>query len=591
MVGLCPFHTEKTPSFHVNEREQFFYCFGCKTGGDVITFQALIKGYDNVDALKDLAKEYGIELSKGYSKESSALRNKIKKMEEQNKEARDFFCSEYENIYNDIVVNNVNDPNTNKPKENEYLNYLNERGINEETRKLFNIGVDTGNGLSKYLLKKHEDVKEYEELGLIIKSSKTSHYFDRFNERIVFPIINYRGETVGFSARLIKERKDVGKYINSKDSELFHKRENLFALNLTRDSIIKEESAIVVEGQIDVISLFQAGIKNVTAGLGTALTKEAAVLLKKWTDKVILCYDNDTAGEKALLSAGELLKENGLKVDVISFSNSKLIGEENDAPKDPDEYLKKYGAEKFKEEIKNAISFLDFKILLIKRECSIKNESKEEYVSKVLELLADNNKRVVVGQKIKEIADDTGIREDDIRSDFEKLINSPKYSVKKENEKIIKNSKSALDETWAKTEDIKNEEKLITELFSILTLKDYKLSEEINLDEISSFNEKQIAYLGKLKNITSESEIEKEKIEVENKIKKGKVFVFKDYKKQFNEILSQLKKIKLKKERQRIYQELATIDEAKDIKEVEKEEHRKECLVKIDSLTKIISKI
>lgn len=338
--GLCPFHNEKTPSFIVSPQKQIFTCFGgCGASGDVVTF---VKRYYNLDfneAVEKLADEYGIEIQKNSHKDDR------EKYYEVNREAARLF---YRNL---------------TEKKNPGYTYMQHRGIQDSTIKKFGLGYaeDSWNNLYDYFKKKGTDEKILIELGLI--SKKGDRCYDKFRNRVIFPIINTAGKVIGFGGRAL-DNEAMPKYLNSPENKVFQKKNNLYALNSTRQDIGKEGSAIIVEGYMDAISLYQNGVRNVAASLGTALTENQAKLINRYTKNVILSYDADAAGQKAALRGIEVLRGENCKVKVLHVTDGK----------DPDEYIKKNGREAFLRLTENALPYIDYKLEAAKRGLNISSE-------------------------------------------------------------------------------------------------------------------------------------------------------------------------------------------------------------------------
>ena len=334
--GCCPFHKEKTPSFVVSEKKQIFTCFGCGKSGDVITF---IREYYNLsfpDAVRRLAAHYGIEIDDAYDRQTK----KKEVYYDVNKSAARFFFDAF------------------TKRANPGYDYMKGRGIQPETVKRFGIGyADEGwQTLSDYLKSQGKQEEILVELGLSSKSSKDGRLYDKFRGRVMFPIINTMGKVIGFGGRTIIG--DAAKYLNSQESYVFEKKRNLYGLNLSKEEIQSAGYAILVEGYMDVIGLYQGGVRNVCAALGTALTPEQAALLKRYTKKAVLCLDSDAAGIKAAIRGCDVLREAGLDVRVMHVDDGK----------DPDEYIKKHGADEFRALLeKTAQTDVDFKIGLIRR--------------------------------------------------------------------------------------------------------------------------------------------------------------------------------------------------------------------------------
>ena len=382
--GLCPFHNEKTPSFIVSPQKQIFTCFGgCGASGDVVTF---VKRYYNLDfneAVEKLADEYGIEIQKNSHKDDR------EKYYEVNREAARLF---YINL---------------TEKKNPGYTYFQRRGIQDSTIKKFGLGYaeDSWNNLYDYFKKKGTDEKILIELGLI--SKKGDRCYDKFRNRVIFPIINTAGKVIGFGGRAL-DNEAMPKYLNSPENKVFQKKNNLYALNSTRQDIGKEGSAIIVEGYMDAISLYQSGVRNVTASLGTALTENQAKLINRYTKNVILSYDADAAGQKAALRGIEVLRGENCKVKVLHVTDGK----------DPDEYIKKNGREAFLRLTENALPYIDYKLEAAKRGLNISSEEgKLDYMKNISSVLSDLSP-VECDIYIKKISRDTGISEGAIKMEI-----------------------------------------------------------------------------------------------------------------------------------------------------------------------------
>ena len=382
--GLCPFHNEKTPSFIVSPQKQIFTCFGgCGASGDVVTF---VKRYYNLDfneAVEKLADEYGIEIQKNSHKDDR------EKYYEVNREAARL-------LYRNLTE-----------KKNPGYTYMQHRGIQDSTIKKFGLGYaeDSWNNLYDYFKKKGTDEKILIELGLI--SKKGDRCYDKFRNRVIFPIINTAGKVIGFGGRAL-DNEAMPKYLNSPENKVFQKKNNLYALNSTRQDIGKEGSAIIVEGYMDAISLYQNGVRNVAASLGTALTENQAKLINRYTKNVILSYDADAAGQKAALRGIEVLRGENCKVKVLHVTDGK----------DPDEYIKKNGREAFLRLTENALPYIDYKLEAAKRGLNISSEEgKLDYMKNISSILSDLSP-VECDIYIKKISRDTGISEGAIKMEI-----------------------------------------------------------------------------------------------------------------------------------------------------------------------------
>ncbi|QGT99969.1 DNA primase DnaG [Candidatus Syntrophocurvum alkaliphilum] len=329
--GLCPFHQEKTPSFSVTPEKEMFYCFGCRTGGDVFSFVMKRDGASFKEAVELLADKAGIEL-RSLKNEN----NEVKQVLEVNKNAADYYNK---NLFT--------------PASTKALKYLKKRKVSDESLKRYIIGyaLDEWDGLKNYLLKHGFSKKIIEKSGLISLNKKGTNHYDLFRNRIIFPIQNFRGDIIGFGGRVLDD--SLPKYINSPETDLFSKRKNLYGLYQAKDSIRKRNEVVLVEGYMDCIKLGQADITNVVASLGTAFTVDQAKLLQKYTEKVIILYDGDEAGQREAIKAINSLLKANLKTDVVALPPGK----------DPDEYIALNGKEEFLRYIKNnSYNYIEFKI-------------------------------------------------------------------------------------------------------------------------------------------------------------------------------------------------------------------------------------
>jgi len=331
--GNCPFHNEKTPSFVVSETKQIFTCFGCGATGDVIEFVRRYYNLEFMAAVEKLAAEYGIEIKDKDSFKSSENKDLYYQI---NREAAAFF---FRALYKG---------------HNPGYEYMRRRGIDAETLKAFGIGYadDKWTSLKDHLNSKGYDDKTLFTLGLV--SEKEGRYYDKFRDRVMFPIMNTSGKVIGFGGRIIG--KGEPKYLNSPESPVFLKKNNLYGLNFTRQEVSKENCAILVEGYMDVVSLYQAGVHNVSASLGTALTENQAKLLKRYTSNIVLSYDADSAGQAAALRGIDILHKENCRVKVLHVSDGK----------DPDEFIKKNGRLAFLKLVDDALPFADYKLKILK---------------------------------------------------------------------------------------------------------------------------------------------------------------------------------------------------------------------------------
>lgn len=361
-VCLCPFHSEKTPSCHIYTDTQSFYCFGCGAGGDVITFIRLIEHLDYVESVKFLAQRANIPLPEDSLDKRAEAKQR---MLEINRQAARFF--------RDILLSEKGLPGR---------QYLQQRQLSENTVRKYGLGFapDSWDALKNHMLS--IGCTERELLDAALLAQKNNHSYDKFRNRVMFPIIDRRGNIIGFGGRTL-EPDAPAKYLNSDETLVFHKRNSLFSLNFAKNT--KEKYLILCEGYMDVISLNQAGFDNAVATLGTAITPEQARLMRQYCEEVVISYDSDGAGQKATMKAINLLGEAGVEARVLQMSGAK----------DPDEYVKKYGADGFRlllEKSGGAISF-ELKKLALGLDMDTP-EGKSSYLKKAVNLLASIENKI-----------------------------------------------------------------------------------------------------------------------------------------------------------------------------------------------------
>ncbi len=355
LKGLCPFHNEKTASFFVSESRQHYTCFGCGASGDVISFVQKYYNMDFVEALEKLAEQYGIEMKRTGREDNRGEYYEINRL------AARFFYDSFTQQANTGYA------------------YMKRRGIAPNTLKKFGIGYADGGWDSclKYLRSKGVEEKKLQVLGLV--SVGKGHSYDKFRERVMFPIINTGGKVIGFGGRAIRSD-DEPKYLNSPESIVFQKKNNLYALNTARQAAGKAGYLILVEGYMDVISLYQSGIHNVAASLGTALTENQARLIRRYVKDVVLSYDADKAGRAAALRGIEVLRKEGIKVRVLHVTDGK----------DPDEYIKKNGKDAFLKLVEGALPYGDYKLESAKMNYDLStDQGRIDYMKAAVDMLAD----------------------------------------------------------------------------------------------------------------------------------------------------------------------------------------------------------
>lgn len=356
LVGLCPFHNEKTPSFTVYPATQSFYCFGCGAGGDAITFLKKIENLDYLDAVKTLAQRAGLQMpQEGFDDSLSKRRRRILEM---NREAARF--------YHSVLLS---------PEGKVGYDYYIGRALSAATINHFGLGFapNQWDALLKHMRAKGYQPAELVDAGLTRKGQKG--YYDNFRNRVMTPIIDVRGNVIAFGGRVLDDSKP--KYINTGDTLVYKKTNELFALNFAKDS--KEDALILCEGYMDVIAMHQAGFTNAVAGCGTALTTEQVRLISRYAKEVILTYDADEAGQKALQKAMTLFDQTDVKVRIPA-----LVG-----GKDPDEIIRTYGRDKFKGMLEGASNETEFRLLALRRQYNLATtQGKIDFIGGALQILA-----------------------------------------------------------------------------------------------------------------------------------------------------------------------------------------------------------
>ena len=335
-ICLCPFHNEKTPSCHIHPDKEFFHCFGCGAGGDVITFVMKYHNLDYWEAVKMLAERGNIPLPEtgGFAQHSSVDK---KRFYEMNKDAAKFFYSQLKTDAGKACI--------------DYL--VRKRKLSFETIKKYGMGFapNSWSALKTHMLSLGYTEQELIDASLISRSQKTGNTFDFFVNRAMFPFIDLTGHIVGFGGRALSPD-DKRKYLNSKDTAVYNKERFLFSLNFAKNAAVKQRQIILCEGNLDVISLNQAGFENAVASCGTALTERQARMLVNYADHIMICYDSDEAGQKATSKAIKLLESTGLKTTIVRMNGAK----------DPDEYLNKFGAVRFKNLLKQTQGAVEYEL-------------------------------------------------------------------------------------------------------------------------------------------------------------------------------------------------------------------------------------
>ncbi|MCO0598986.1 DNA primase [Peribacillus butanolivorans] len=360
--GLCPFHGENSPSFSVSAEKQIFHCFGCGAGGNIFTFLMDIEGYNFVESAKVLAEKGKVPLDVEINKDSQ--RSNMPAGSQQMFEAHDLLRK----FYHHLLVNTK--------EGQEALEYLLKRGFTEETIEKFQIGysLDSWDFVSKFLLKRGFPAEFMEQAGLIIFREKDESYFDRFRNRVMFPIMDHQGNTIAFSGRAMGD--DEPKYLNSPETPIFNKSKTLYNFHHARPHIRKKEQVVIFEGFADCISAVRAGVENSVATMGTALTDQHIQLLKRNTDQILICYDSDSAGLNAANRAVNMLQDNDFTVKVALMPDNL----------DPDDYIKEFGEKSFVSEVIGAsLTYMAFKMHYLRRGKNVNNEGDRiQYIEEVL---------------------------------------------------------------------------------------------------------------------------------------------------------------------------------------------------------------
>ena len=456
--GLCPFHGEKTPSFYINTSKQIYKCFGCGEGGDVINFVMKMENLDFIDAVKLLANKHGIEINTNMDENTKQRMEKSKKFQDMHVEAARFYFS-----------------NLLKEKNLGY-EYLRKRGLDDKIIKKFGLGYshNSWNVLKDYLISLGYEKHDLIECGLFGYKSETDKIYDKFRNRVMFPIFDYRGNVIGFGGRVLDD--SLPKYLNSPDTLIFNKRQNLYGLNFARKEI-KDRTVVLVEGYMDLISLYQYDIKNVVATLGTALTEQQGNLIKRYADTAIISYDSDEAGIKATLRAIEILMKIGISAKVLNLKDCK----------DPDEFIRKYGVLDYKKAMDRSVHSIKYRIDILKRSFNIeKDEEKIKFAKEASKLIKEIKSPVEIDYYTKYLSNLIDISVESIKREVygksystysENKYQNNKYQNSKYNNNLNKKDEKALE----KPKTIKHGKQFVEENLIKIMLEDKKLRDIILL--------------------------------------------------------------------------------------------------------------
>ncbi|WP_317854942.1 DNA primase [Chakrabartyella piscis] len=403
--GLCPFHNEKSPSFSVNSEKQFYYCFGCGAAGNVFGFLMEMENYDFPEALRVLAERANYQLpTEEKSGQALAMEQLRSRLLEMHTVAGRFY---YETLQSDAGA--------------EALSYIENRQLSLPVSRKFGLGYapNAYNSLYNHFKEKGYSIGDMLQSGLVIENKDKNGYHDRFRDRLMFPIFDPQGRVVGFGGRIIGRGEP--KYLNSPETILFSKSRNLYGLNFAKAA--KKKELILVEGYMDMISLYQAGFKNVVAALGTAFNKDHARTLKKFAEDIILLYDSDEAGTTAALRAIPVLVENGFRVRVLQVPDGK----------DPDEFIKQNGASAFAKLLLDAVHYISFEIACIQRKYNLQSpEHKVRFANEAADILSKLDNAIERNVYAKEVSKMTGVEEEAIRSEIQKRVQKEELSFQKE---------------------------------------------------------------------------------------------------------------------------------------------------------------
>ena len=408
---LCPFHKEKTPSFIVSPDKQIFHCFGCGESGDSIGFLTKYKNYTFVEAAEYLAKRAGIVLEERDSSKININKQTADTLYKINREAAVYF---YNNLKRAPHV----------------LKYLKSRNIDTNVIKMFGIGyaIDEWDNLLNYLKNKGYKVEDISKTGLIINSEKKDTYYDRFRNRVIFPIFDIKKRIIGFGGRVLDD--SLPKYLNSPDSLIFNKGYNLYGIHLAKENV-RNKSFILVEGYMDVIKMHVHGYNTAVAALGTSFTENQAKLLKKYSKDFYIAFDSDQAGQKAALKAINLLKKNNLNAKVVIMEGAK----------DPDEYLNKFGRGSFDKLLENSLEYYDFLEFHFKE--ILENSNKVEYINKIFDNIVNVTSEIERELIFDKLSRKVGVSKESVIKEFNKkhirqktFIKAAKPAVKPQVKKI-----------------------------------------------------------------------------------------------------------------------------------------------------------
>lgn len=399
--ALCPFHHEKTASFMVSPDRQIYRCFGCGESGNAFKFLMKYDHLEFIETVEILAKKAGVILpeKEKIDRNTESLYTQLYKINE-------LAAIFYQETLNGLDNQSAKD-------------YLLKRGMKETVIKLFKIGAapDKWNGLINYLRAKNINLSLMEKAGLILPNDQGG-YYDRFRNRIIFPIFDIKSRVIGFGGRVFTPQESAAKYINSPETLIYIKGDNLYGLNAAKDAIIKNDFVVIVEGYLDFIMPYSHGLQNIVASLGTALTEKQVNLLKRWTQNAVMVYDADNAGETAALRTLDIFIEEGMNVKVVSLPEGF----------DPDLFVRKSGIERFREEICQAKNLFEYKLKILKSHCDISRiEGKAKVCLEILPTINKFKNAVLKSEYIKWLAGELEIKEEALLQELKKVKEKRPY--------------------------------------------------------------------------------------------------------------------------------------------------------------------
>ena len=450
-VGLCPFHQEKTPSFTVSSDKQIFNCFGCHKGGNVFKFLMDLQNISFVEAVQDIAKRAGITLEFQESMPSEEQSEQEILYDINTMAARFFSNNLLQSLQGEIA-----------------RSYFSDRNIKIQTQRIFGLGysIPDWESFLKYAKENKIDLEKAQYLGLIEKNDRGG-YYDKFRGRVIFPIFSPNGRVIAFGGRIMEKAENAAKYLNSPESIIYSKRRSLYGLYHSKDEIRRLDKAILVEGYMDLISLFQNGVKNVVASSGTALTEEQVKMLSRYTKNVVVFYDADPAGVKASLRSIELLVRQDFDVKIAELPKGE----------DPDSFINKYGREEFDDYIENAQNFLEYQTAQFEKQGMFDDPTLQtKAIRELVQSAAFVNDELKRSILLKTIAKKFNIREKLLESELEKFLklNSRKNEISNRSfteraninsiPNLVKGSIDKIPKVVIQT-DIANEDEIIKLLF------------------------------------------------------------------------------------------------------------------------------